>query len=82
MQKIHKELHVIQLHHRWNKNIPIHKTFTEEDPYTCGDCNLVISLQKNPKSFLSALLNLHNVSNASCCFLSFIYLKMYKISYH
>lgn len=26
MQKIHKELHVIQLRHRWNKNIPMHKT--------------------------------------------------------
>lgn len=44
-----KELHVIQQRHRSNKNSPIDKIFTEKEPHTRADCNLVISLQKNMK---------------------------------
>lgn len=75
-----KELHVIQQHHRSNKNTPADKIFTEKEPHTCADCNLAISLQKNLK--FKCAINLHNVSNASFCFLAFTYLKMYKILYH
>lgn len=57
--------------HRWNKN-----SYTQN-----LQCNVVITLQKNLK-FSNCTINLHNVSNASCCFLSFIYLKMCKILYH
>lgn len=58
-----KELNAVQQHHRSNKNTPIDKIFIEKKPHTCGDCNLIISLQKN-RTFKCARI-LHNVSNAS-----------------